>query len=137
MNDDSAQHGIVLFDGVCNLCDRSVQFIIKRDPKQYFKFAPLQSETAKKLLAKHGLEAAYLERVVLIEQGNAYTYSTAPLRITRHLSGAWPLCYGFIVVPRFIRDAVYRWVARNRYRWFGQKEACGLPSAEDKARFLA
>lgn len=133
---ESADTAIILFDGVCNLCERSVQFIINRDPKGYFKFASLQSTIAKELMAKHGLDPKDLEQAVLIENGKAYTHSTASLRITRHLSGAWPLVYGFILVPRFIRNAVYRWIARNRYRWFGQKEACALPSPENKARFL-
>ncbi len=133
----SGDKAILLFDGVCNLCDRSVQFIIQRDPQQHFQFAPLQSDIAKELLVQHGLDPQFLEGLVLIENNNAYTYSTAALRATRHLSGAWPLLYGFIVVPRFIRDAVYRWVARNRYRWMGQKDACALPTPEQQARFLA
>jgi predicted DCC family thiol-disulfide oxidoreductase YuxK len=127
---------IVLFDGVCNLCDQSVQFIIQRDPKQHFKFAPLQSDLAKDLLQRHDLNPKDLERVVLIENGKAYTHSTASLRVVRHLSGAWPLLYVFILVPRFIRNAVYRWVARNRYRWFGKKDACMMPTPENRARFL-
>lgn len=127
---------IVLFDGVCNLCDQSVQFIIQRDPKQRYQFAPLQSDLAKELLQEHQLNPKDLERAVLIENGKAYTHSTASLRVVRHLSGAWPLLYVFILVPRFIRDAVYRWVARNRYRWFGKKEACAMPTAENRARFL-
>lgn len=127
---------IVLFDGVCNLCDQSVQFIIQRDPKQYFKFAPLQSDLAKQLLQEHELNPKDLERVVLIENGKAYTHSTASLRVVRRLSGAWPLLYVFILVPRFIRNAIYRWVARNRYRWFGKKESCAMPTPENRARFL-
>ncbi|MFK7798015.1 MAG: thiol-disulfide oxidoreductase DCC family protein [Aureispira sp.] len=127
---------IVLFDGVCNLCDQSVQFIIQHDPKQRYKFAPLQSDLAKDLLQEHQLNPKDLERAVLIENGKAYTHSTASLRVVRHLSGAWPLLYVFILVPRFIRDAVYRWVARNRYRWFGQKDSCAMPTPENRARFL-
>lgn len=127
---------IVLFDGLCNLCDYSVQFIIKHDPKKRYKFAPLQSELARELLQSHDLDPNNLERAVLLENGKAYTYSTASLRIARHLSGAWPLLYGFIIVPRFIRDAVYRWVARNRYHWLGKKETCILPSSDNHSRFL-
>ena len=133
----SATTAIVLFDGVCNLCDQSVQFIIKHDPKGRYKFAPLQSDIAKRLLKEHQLDEEDLERAVLIENGKAYTHSTASLRITKHLSGAWPLLYGFIIVPPFIRNAVYRWVARNRYHWFGQKDNCALPTPENKERFLA
>lgn len=134
---ESAHSAIVLFDGVCNLCDQTVQFIIQHDPKGYYKFAPLQSDLAKELLQKYQLEDEYLERVVLIEKGKAYAYSTAALRITRKLSGLWPLLYGLILVPKFIRDRVYRWVAKNRYQWFGEKEACALPTPENRARFLS
>lgn len=134
---ESDNTAIVLFDGVCNLCDQTVQFIINHDPKGYYKFAPLQTELAQALLQKYQLEDKYLERVVLVEKGKAYTYSTAVLRITRKLSGLWPLLYGLIIVPKFIRDGVYKWVAKNRYQWFGQKESCALPTPENRARFLS
>lgn len=131
-----SNHAILLFDGVCELCDQSVQFILKRDPKGYFQFASLQSDTGKALLEEHGLNHLDLETTVLIENGTAYTHSTASLRVVRKLSGAWPLCYAFIVVPPFIRNAIYRWVARNRYRWFGKKDACRMPTPDERARFL-
>lgn len=134
---ESDNTAIVLFDGVCNLCDQTVQFIINHDPKGYYKFAPLQTDLAQALLQKYQLEDKYLERVVLVEKGKAYTYSTAVLRITRKLSGLWPLLYGLIIVPKFIRDGVYKWVAKNRYQWFGQKESCALPTPENRARFLS
>lgn len=131
-----ATHAILLFDGVCELCDQSVQFILKRDLKGYFQFASLQSETGKTLLKQYGLDHLDLETTVLIENGKAYTYSTASLRVIRQLSGAWPLCYVFILIPSFIRNAIYRWVARNRYRWFGKKDTCRMPTPEERARFL-
>ncbi|MCC6808738.1 MAG: thiol-disulfide oxidoreductase DCC family protein [Deltaproteobacteria bacterium] len=124
---------IVLFDGVCNLCNASVNFIIDRDRDGYFRFAALQSETAKALGETFSGDP---ESVVLIEGGKRYAHSTAALRIARKLRGAWPLFYAFIVVPRPLRDVVYRFIARHRYRWFGRKDACRLPSPELKARFL-
>lgn len=134
MSDASA--AILLFDGVCELCDQSVQFILKRDPKGYFKFASLQSKTGKALLEQYHLSHLNLETMVLIENGHAYTYSTASLRVLRHLAGAWSLCYGFILVPPFIRNVIYRWIARNRYHWFGKKETCRIPTPDERVRFL-
>lgn len=131
-----ATSAILLFDGVCELCDQSVQFVLKRDPKGHFKFASLQSQTGKALLKQYHLSPLNLETMVLIENGRAYTYSTASLRVVRHLSGAWSFCYGFILVPPCIRNAIYRWVARNRYRWFGKKVACRMPTPDERARFL-
>lgn len=129
-------HPIVLFDGVCNFCNASANFILKRDPKGVFRFAPLQSEAAKGLLEKFHLPLDDLDTMVLIENGKAYTRSTAGLRIARHLNAAWPLLYGFIVLPRFFRDTIYRLIARNRYRWFGKRETCMIPLPEWKERFL-
>jgi predicted DCC family thiol-disulfide oxidoreductase YuxK len=131
------QHGVVLFDGVCNLCHGSVQFIIRRDPKGRFRFTSLQSEAAKPYMDAHGLRADYLDSVVLIEDGVCYRDSTAALRIARRLRRLWPVMYVFILVPRFIRDGVYHWVGRNRYRWFGKREdACWVPTPELRGRFL-
>ena len=127
---------IVLFDGLCNFCDTSVNFIIDRDPRGRFRFAPLQSESAKTLLLRHGLDAQQLQSVALIEGGICYTRSTAALRIARRLSGPWPLLYAMIVVPRPLRDLVYDWIARNRYRWFGTRDACRVPTSELRSRFM-
>jgi predicted DCC family thiol-disulfide oxidoreductase YuxK len=127
---------VVLFDGVCNLCNASVNFIIDRDPAGHFKFAALQSEAASGMLAPCGPSGEALSSVVLLEEGRCYERSAAALRIARRLSGAWPLLYAFVVVPRPLRDAVYDWVARNRYRWFGKRDACRLPTPELRARFL-
>jgi predicted DCC family thiol-disulfide oxidoreductase YuxK len=127
---------IVLFDGVCNLCSGSVQFILQRDPEGTFRFASLQSAAGRSLMTEHGLDPDALSSVVLIEDGRAWQESSAALRIAWHLPGAWKLLRAFAVIPRPLRDAVYRWIARNRYRWFGKKEACWLPTPELRERFL-
>lgn len=127
---------IVLFDGVCNFCNHSIQFIIKRDKKSYFKFGALQSEEGKALLQKHGLSPEILDTIVLIENGKAYTYSTAPLRIVRKLNLLWPICFIFILVPSFIRNPIYKWISKNRYKWFGKQESCLMPTPEIRSRFL-
>lgn len=127
---------IVLFDGVCNFCNNSVNFIIERDPDNFFKFAPLQSETGQMLLRKFGIDHAEIDSVILIENERAYTYSTAALRIARRLSGFWSWFYGLVFVPAPIRDFFYRLFARNRYRLFGKKDACMMPTPEVRQRFL-
>lgn len=127
---------VVLFDGYCNLCSGAVQFIIKRDKKKKFRFASLQSQVGSAILKKYGLAAVKADSVVLILHGRAYTESTAALLIALHLSVPWPLLYVFIIVPSFLRNAVYRFIARNRYRWFGRFEECWLPDEELRQRFL-
>ncbi|MBI3139213.1 MAG: thiol-disulfide oxidoreductase DCC family protein [Sphingobacteriales bacterium] len=129
-------HSIVLFDGVCNLCNRSVQFIIKRDKKDRFRFAALQGKTGQALLAKHDLPSDSFNSFILAEGDRIYTRSTGALQMLKRLGGPWSLCYVFILVPRFIRDGVYNWVARNRYRWFGKKESCMIPTPALKNKFL-
>lgn len=133
MSDASA---VILFDGVCNLCDGFVQFVIARDPAARFRFAALQSGVGQELLRSYGIKvAATPESIVLIENNHIYTHSQAVLRILRQLSG-WRWLYGFVVLPRVLRDAAYRWVARNRYRWFGRQDACLIPTPALQARFL-
>jgi predicted DCC family thiol-disulfide oxidoreductase YuxK len=132
MND----HPIVLFDGVCNLCNKSVQFIIKHDKKKEFRFGSLQGKEGQKLLALYNLPADELNTLVLIENNKIYTRSTATLRIAKRLGGIWKLFYAYIIIPRFIRDGVYRIISRNRYKWFGKKDACMIPSKDLKERFL-
>jgi predicted DCC family thiol-disulfide oxidoreductase YuxK len=122
----------VLFDGVCN---HWVQFIIKRDPKAKFQFASLQSTEAKELLHVYGRQVT-LDSIVLVQQGKVYTESTAILHILRQLRGLWKVAGIGLIVPAFIRDPFYRWFARNRYRWFGQRESCMLPTPEIRQRFL-
>src|ERR1017187_9056949 len=121
---------VVLFDGVCNLCNRSVQFIIARDPAAYFRFAALGSEAAQRLLGESVLRGPLPDSVALIERGRVYTRSAAALRIARRLRFPWPLVCALIVVPRPLRDQVYDLIARNRYRWFGKRDACMMPTPE-------
>ncbi|MCI0573316.1 MAG: thiol-disulfide oxidoreductase DCC family protein [Myxococcaceae bacterium] len=128
---------VVLFDGVCNLCNGAVNFIIDRDPEARFRFASLQSPVGATLLERHGLKVqAEPESMVLLEGGHLYVRSTAALRIARHLRGAWRLLYVLLLVPRPLRDAAYRFIARHRYRWFGRTEACRVPTPALRARFL-
>ncbi len=126
---------IILFDGVCQFCDRSVQFIIKRDKKGHFKFASLQSDLAKQLLSQYNV-AKDVDSLVLLDGNNYYIKSTAVLRICKNLSGFWKLGYLLLVIPRPFRDFVYQLIAKNRYNWFGKKEACTIPSPEMRKRFL-
>lgn len=128
---------IVLFDGVCNFCNGTVNFIIRRDRKDNFRFATLQSETGQKLLRQYDLNAPGIDSVVLIENGKAFTHSTAALKIARQLGGAWQFFSIFQFVPRPARDFFYRLFARNRYHLFGKREFCMMPTPEIKARFLS
>ncbi|HEU4536527.1 MAG TPA: thiol-disulfide oxidoreductase DCC family protein [Polyangiaceae bacterium] len=130
---------IVLFDGVCNFCSAGVNFIIDRDPGGHFQFAPLQSEVARELLRERGVAPPEgdPESMVLIEGERVSLRSTAALRIARRLRGPWRLAYALVVVPAFVRDALYRLVAANRYRLFGRADACRVPTPELRARFLA
>lgn len=132
-----SEPAVILFDGVCNFCNSSVQFVIKRDPKRYFRYAPLQSAYGQAELARYGLPVESFGSFVLVEDGKAYTRSTASLRVARKLSGAWPVLYAFIIVPAFLRNMVYEFVAQNRYRWFGKRAQCMIPNAEQRALFLS
>jgi predicted DCC family thiol-disulfide oxidoreductase YuxK len=134
---ETRENAIILFDGVCNFCNGSVNLIIDRDPGAYFKFAPLQSEIGEKLIKEHGINKAETDSVILIENGKVYTHSTAALRVARKLKGEWSWFYGFVVVPKFIRDAAYKLFAKNRYKMFGKQDACMLPTPDVRARFLA
>lgn len=127
---------IILFDGVCNLCNGAVNFVIERDKKNVFKFAALQSEVGRELASKYEIDTAALDSIILIDGDTHYEKSTAALRIARELSGVYPLLYGFMVLPRFLRNAVYDYIAKNRYKWFGKKESCMIPTPELKSRFL-
>lgn len=127
---------VILFDGVCHLCQGAVKFIIKRDPRGIFHFASLQSAAADRLLEGKTPEGGFLNTIVLVEDGVHYTRSTAALRIARRLRFPWPLMYLFIVIPRPLRDAVYGWIAANRYRWFGKDDACMMPTPDIRKRFL-
>ena len=136
MDQELAVHGVVLFDGVCNLCNGAVQFIISRDPKGYFNYAALQSEAGQRLLEVYHHSRTEINTIILIQNGKRYTKSTAALLVARRLTSLWPLLSVFIVIPRFLRDPIYDYIARNRYKWFGQKAECRIPTAEIKLRFL-
>jgi predicted DCC family thiol-disulfide oxidoreductase YuxK len=130
------QNPVILFDGVCNFCGHWVNFALKRDKKSVLQFTTLQGTTAQALLPKYGITPTQISSVILIEGGKAYTQSTAALRICRYLKNGWPLLYAFSIIPRFLRDAVYNLIARNRYRWFGKKDSCMVPGPDIKSRFL-
>lgn len=127
---------IILFDGVCNLCNGSVVFIIKRDKKDVFRFTAIQSDEGQKLIEKYQIDTSKLDSILLFESNNYFSKSTAALRIARHLNGGYPLLYGFIIVPEVFRNWIYDLIARNRYKWFGKKESCMIPTPELKSKFL-
>lgn len=130
-----AMNHIILFDGVCHFCNSSVQFILKRDSKQMYHFASLQSEAGKSLLKKHNIPED-INSFVLIEGDHYFTKSSAALRVCRNLSGAYRFLYSFKVIPAPLRDILYHIIANNRYKWFGKQESCMLPSPEVRKRFL-
>jgi len=136
MSASTTNETILLFDGVCNLCNGAVQFIIKRDQKAKFKFAALQSDAGQALLKEFNLPSDAFDSFVLIHQNKAYQQSDAALKVAKLLGGGWELFYVFIVFPRFLRDGLYRMVANSRYKLFGRTESCMIPPSQLKARFL-
>lgn len=120
-------HPVILFDGICNLCTSSVQFVIKHDTRHIFRFASLQGKKGQQLLQANAMHVTDLNSFILYENGKIYTRSSAALRVSKKLNGLWPLLYLFIIVPPFIRNSVYNFISKNRYRWFGKKEICWLP----------
>lgn len=136
MSTSEVQNPVILFDGVCNLCNRSVQFIINRDPSCIFRFAPLQSETGKNLLSKFDLPNDKLDSIILVENNEYYLRSTAALKILQRLGALWKIVYVLMLVPRPVRDYIYDIVARNRYKWYGKRAECMIPSSDIESRFL-
>ena len=128
----STTNPVILYDGVCALCNSSVQFVMKRDRQKRFRYAALQSGYAQTVLG----EELSLDSFVLWHEGKLYRKSTAALNVLRLLGGFWRVGYAAILVPTFIRDGVYDWLARNRYKWFGKYDSCPLPTAEQQALFL-
>ncbi|NVJ86264.1 MAG: DUF393 domain-containing protein [Algoriphagus sp.] len=128
---------VIFFDGVCNLCNRSIDFILQRDKKNQFLVGALQDEFSKKVLSNYSVKPDYLDSLVLLEKGKIFYRSTAALKIAKQLSGLWPLFYGFVVLPSWLRDPIYDWIGRNRYRWFGKKSTCRIPTPEERAKFLS
>ncbi len=135
VNND-APHAVVLFDGVCNLCNGFVRFVIPRDPRGHIRFAALQSEAARRLMGQAGVTPGGADSVVLVEGQRAFVRSEAALRIARQLRFPWPILYGLVIVPRPLRDWVYDIVARNRFRWFGRRDVCMVPGPDTQDRFL-
>ena len=131
------RHPVILFDGVCNLCNGAVQFVIRRDRSANFQFAPLQSAFGESVIQRHDFPKPVADSIVLVDAEGIWQKSDAILRIARKLPGGWPLLYGFIILPKFIRDGIYDWIARNRYRFFGRQLHCMIPTPELRARFLA
>ncbi len=129
-------HPVVLFDGVCGLCDRMVGFLLPRDREGRLRFAALQSDVGQRLLRAHGLSTTALDTVVVIADGRAYVRSDAAVRVLRELPMPWRWAAGLRWVPQPIRDAVYDWISRNRYGWFGKRDTCRLPTPSERARFL-
>jgi len=135
INQLESNHSILLFDGVCNLCNNFVQFVIKRDKQQVFRFAALQSDVGQQLLHKYKIPPT-LDTVVLIQDEKAYTHSDVALHVAKKLGGVWPLIFIFVLIPSFIRNPIYNWIAKNRYRWFGKQKECMIPTPSLKALFL-
>lgn len=128
--------GVVLFDGVCNLCNSSVNWIIDHDKKNEFRFASLQSEYGQRMVQQYNISGNYMDTVVLIKNDRAYLRSAAVLQVLKGIGGVYSLALVFNIFPAFIRDGVYNFIAKNRYRWFGKQESCRIPSPELKAKFI-
>lgn len=128
---------VLIFDGVCNLCNFFVDFVIRRDKKEQFLFTANQHQSGQQLLEEHGYDIEDVSTVFLYENGKMYERSDAALRVARKLGFPWSIAWVGMILPRGLRDGIYKWIARNRYRWFGQKETCRLPTPAERARFLA
>lgn len=130
------EKSILLFDGVCNLCNGAVNFVIDHDSAYHFQFASLQSDFGKTILEKYNLQHLNLDTFVLIQNNNAYLKSTAALRVCKELGFPFYLAFALLTIPTFIRDGVYNWVAKNRYQWFGKSASCRIPTPELRDKFL-
>ncbi|WP_323740420.1 thiol-disulfide oxidoreductase DCC family protein [Filobacillus milosensis] len=127
--------GIILFDGVCNLCNGLVQFLLKRDKEDRFRFASLQGEQGQQLIQKHNIEYN-LDTFIYIKASKVFTKSTAALHVLKDLKGFWQLLFIFVLIPKFLRDPIYNCIANNRYKWFGKQDQCMMPKTEYKNKFL-
>jgi predicted DCC family thiol-disulfide oxidoreductase YuxK len=127
---------IILFDGVCNLCSSSVQFILKRDKKNQFLFGSLQGKAGQGYLKKFNLPEDTFNSFMLVEGDKLYTRSSGALRMLKYLGNGWQIFYALIIIPKFIRDSMYNFIAKNRYKWFGKKKECLIPTLELKTKFL-
>ena len=136
MREELKHRSILLFDGHCNMCNSSVQFVLKHEKREQLSFASLQSDAGREILAHYNIDPKEVDSVVLIENEKAYIKSSAALRASKYLKGLYPILFGFIIVPSFIRDLVYDFIARNRYKWFGKTESCMIPDKNVANRFL-
>jgi predicted DCC family thiol-disulfide oxidoreductase YuxK len=127
---------LILFDGVCNLCSALVQFVIRHDPAAKFRFAAIQSEIGGEIFQSHGLDPADLQTFVFAAEGKMFLRSDAAIEVVSRFGGAWRIFRIFQFVPKVLRDSIYSFIARNRYRWFGRKEVCMVPTPEISERFL-
>lgn len=128
---------VILFDGICNLCNSWVQFVIEKDKKNQFVFASLQSEIGQKILIHTGIDKMNIDSLVYYNPGVEYQYkSNAAIQILKDLGGLASLSYGFIILPRFFRDKIYDFIAANRYKWYGKQDSCWIPTPELKSKFL-
>lgn len=132
----SQKQSIIFFDGVCNLCNTSIDFVIQRDKKDHFLVGALQDETSKRILERFEVDKNYLDSIVLLESDQIYYKSTAALKIAKNLSGLWPLLHSLVILPESFRDFIYDWIGKNRYKWFGKKSTCRLPTKEEQQKFL-
>jgi predicted DCC family thiol-disulfide oxidoreductase YuxK len=130
------ENPVILFDGVCNFCNGAINFVLKQDRKSVFRFAPLQSEAGRRLLQQYNLPTEEFESFVLIDQGKVYKKSNAALRVMNKLPWYWKESQIFRLIPTIFRDAIYDFIARNRYKWFGKKDQCMVPTPEMRSRFL-
>ena len=127
---------ILLFDGHCSLCNGAVDFVLKRDIRKKLLLASIQGTAGQGVLKKYELPPSYLDTLVVVEQGKVYLGSTAALRVARLLGGGWPLFYGLIIIPKGIRHHIYQWISSHRYQWFGRRDTCRMPTADESAHFL-
>ncbi len=127
---------ILLFDGHCSLCNAAVDFVLKRNTKKKLLLASIQGTAGQRVLKMYQLPPSYLDTLVLVEQGQLYLGSTAALRVARLLRGGWPLFYALIIIPKGLRDRIYQWIGKNRYKWFGRRASCRMPTASERAHFL-
>ena len=130
------QESILLFDGHCSLCNGAVDFVLKRDTRKKLLLASIQGPAGQEVLKKYELPPSYLDTLVLVEEGKVYLGSTAALRVARLLGGGWPLFYGLIIIPKGIRDRIYQWISEHRYQWFGRRNTCRMPTADESVHFL-
>lgn len=132
----SHKQSIIFFDGVCNLCNASIDFVIQRDKDNKYLVGALQDEVSKKILSQFSVDKNYLDSIVLLEANQIFYKSTAALKIAKNLSGLWPLLYPLIFLPVGFRDYFYNWIGKNRYKWYGKKSTCRLPTKEEQDKFL-